>query len=471
MKNHFIIWSTLLLIAILASACKVGKDYERPEVSLPDNFRNVSFADTSSIASLPWKTFLTDTALQNLVNKGIQYNYNLQMAVNRIGIAEAALKQAKAAGLPQVNLLVSGQYNRPSNNSLSGLSTSSFLGSSHIENYNAGLSVAWEADTWGKIRRGKEAALATYLQTYEATRAVQTQLVADIARGYFNTLLLAGQLGIARQALRLSDSVLQMTTLLKEAGETNSLAVQQADVQKQTTALLIPQLEESLALQENALQVLTGQLPAPLKLSATLGDVTVPVSLPPGVPSALLSRRPDIRAAELALTAANARAGVAQGNLYPVLNITAAGGIESFKASNWFNIPGSLFGIAGGTLLTPVFNRRELKTRYEIAKKEREQAVLQFRETVLNAVGEVSDALVRHEKLAQQQEIAVKRAALLKTAVANAKLLYQSDMANYLEVISAQTNALQAELSLADICRAQRDNMVELYRSLGGGWK
>ncbi|RCH56324.1 TolC family protein [Mucilaginibacter hurinus] len=471
MKKNKITLYTAALVMLLASACKVGKNYQRPAVQLPQKFNAVSQADTNSVANIAWKQFFTDTTLQSLIDKGIKYNYNLQIAIKRIDIAQQQVKQANLLLLPQLNLQVAAQYNRPSKNSLNGISAANFLKSDHIENYIAGLNLSWEIDTWGKIRRQKEAVLAQYLQTFEATRAVQTQLVADIAQGYYNLLMLDKQLSIAQTNLRLSDSTLKLTQLLKNAGEVNLLAVQQADAQRQSTALLVPQLEQSIAIQENALQLLTGQLPAAIARKATLADETFGAELNAGLPAAILARRPDVRASELALVAANAQVGVAQGEMYPSLTLTASGGIESFKSNNWFSIPGSLFGIATGSILQPVFNNRALKTRFEVAKIEREQAVLQFRQSVLNAVGEVTNALVQTQKLGEQRRIATGQVDTLKNAIKNAQLLFKSDMANYLEVITAQTNALQAELNLAAIQRQQLGAAVELYRSLGGGWR
>ncbi len=234
---------------------------------------------------------------------------------------------------------------------------------------------------------------------------------------------------------------------------------------------MIPQLEQDIALQENALQVLTGQLPGALARTTTLNDLSVPATLSAGLPVAMVSRRPDVRTTEMALVMANAQVGVAQANMYPALSITAGGGLESFKSSNWFNIPGSLFGLAAGTVLQPVFRQKQLKTQFEVAKIEREQAVIEFRQSVLLATGEVSNALVQVEKLKEQRVLAVNQVDTLKEAVGNAQLLFKSDMANYLEVITAQTNALQAELNLAAIQRSQLGAVVELYRSLGGGWK
>jgi multidrug efflux system outer membrane protein len=461
----------LLLSILILNGCRVGKEYQRPALDLPAQFNGISYADTSSIANIEWKSFFTDTTLQNLIARGIAYNHDLLIAIKRIDISQQQLKQSKLLRLPEVDLQISGQYNNPSNNSLNGLSTNSFLGKSHIENYLAIVSLSWEVDIWGKIRRQKEAALAEYLSTYEGAKAVQTQIVANIAQGYFNLLMLDQQIAIAKKNLSLTDSFAIATRLLKDAGATTALAVQQAEARKLSTALLIPQLEESIALQENALQVLTGQLPGTISRNATLQDFILPSSLSTGLPAAMVSRRPDVRANEMELQIANADVGIAQANMYPALNITAGGGLESFKSSNWFNIPSSLFGLAGGSIAQPIFRRRELKTRFEIAKLERDQSVIQFRQSILQAVGEVSDALVQVEKLKTQQQIAQSQVDTLNRAVFNAQLLFKSDMANYLEVITAQTNSLEVELNLATIRRRQLNSMVELYRALGGGWK
>ncbi len=340
-----------------------------------------------------------------------------------------------------------------------------------MENYNVGVTFSWEADIWGKISGQKEIALTEYLRTTEAVKAVQTQLVADIAEGYFNLLTLDRQLAIAKRNLALSDSFVIATRLLKDAGLGNALAVQQAESQKLSTALLIPQFEQSIVVQENALQLLTGQLPGTIARAASADQPVIPADLSAGLPVAMVSRRPDVRTAELSLISANAKIGVAQANMYPTLNITAGTGLESYKSNNWFNIPGSLFGLATGTIAQPIFRRRALKTEYEISKLQRDEAVILFRQSVLQAIIEVSNALSASDKLSEQEIIAKSQTDTLQRAVFNAKLLFKSDMASYLEVITAQSNALQAELNLAAIRQQQLNAMVELYRSLGGGWK
>jgi NodT family efflux transporter outer membrane factor (OMF) lipoprotein len=453
------------------TACKIGQVYKQPSVDVPQQFNNTTFADTSSIADIEWKTFFTDTTLQGLINAGLQYNYDLQLAITNIQAAQQQLIQSKLLYLPQVSAQISAQTDYPSQNSLNGISTSSFLGSDHINDYIVGVNLTWEADIWGKIRRQKQAALAGYLQTYEAKKAVQTQLVANIAQGFFNLLMLDEQLEITRKNLVLSDSTVRITQLLRNAGEVTSLAVQQSIAQQQSTAILIPQLEQSIGLQEDALQILTGRLPGGIQRSEKLEEFSVPDSLATGLPVAIVSRRPDVRAAENAIIVANAQVGISQANMYPGLNITVGTGLESFKTSNWFNIPASLFGIVTGAVAAPIFNNRQLKTQYEIAKVQREQAVIQFRQSVLNAVGQVSDGLIQQQKLKQQQQIAAAQVDTLRGAVKNAQLLFKSNMATYIEVLTAQGSALQAQLNLAGIKRQQLGAMVNIYKALGGGWK
>lgn len=473
MKNTFRLTQipVLILLVTLLASCKVSKDYQRPELALPTGYRNVPYGDTATIADMGFKEFFPDTTLQRLIERGIAYNYDLQIALKRIDIAQQQVKQARMLQLPRVDLRIAGTYNRPSSNSLNGISASSFLKSSHIENYITSVDLSWEADIWGKIRRQQQATLGQYLQTVEATKAVQTRLVADIARGFFNLLMLDKQLEVAKHNLELSNNTLKLTNLLKDAGEATSLSVQQAEAQREAIALLIPQLEQDITIQENALQILTGQMPNAVSRKVKLADFQANDSLATGVPAALVSRRPDVRAAEMSVLIANAELGVAQASMYPSLIISASGGIESFKSSNWFNIPGSLFGIAAGTIARPIFARRQLKTNLEVGKIGREQSVLEFRQSVLNAVGEVSNSLVQTQKLKEQEAIANNQVNILQQAISNAQLLYQSDMANYLEVITAQGNALQAELNLAFIRSQSLVARVDLYRSLGGGWK
>ena len=465
------ILSAVTLLMII-SACNVSRKMETPKPALPVAFRNAATTtDTSSIAEVQWKDFFNDAILQKLIDSAIRNNYDMQIALKNMESSKLQFKQIKFNHTPQVSLNVSANTNRPSDNSLNGFTLSQFLGTNHIEDYNANLSLSWEADIWGKIRNQSKAALAQYLQTAEARKAIQTNIVSSVSQGYYNLLMLDEQLDVARRNLRLNDSTLQIIKLQMQAGQVSSLAVQQAEAQQLAAAQLIPEFEQNITVQENALRVISGALPTRIERNTRLKQLNPAERIPTGLPSEVISRRPDVHHAELALNVANANVGFNKASMYPVLNITAAAGVNTLKASNWSNIPASLFGTVAGSVLQPVLNRKKLKTQYEVSKIEREKVVLQFRQSVLNAVGEVSDALVKIEKLKSRQEIAANRVRTLQQTTGNASLLFKNGIANYLEVITAQSNVLQSELELASIKRQQLSAVAELYRSLGGGWK
>ncbi|SDE12186.1 efflux transporter, outer membrane factor (OMF) lipoprotein, NodT family [Dyadobacter soli] len=460
-----------LLIAAALGACKVSKDIQTPTDAVPQSFRDVATADTASIAGLPWKDFFSDPVLQKLIDTAIVRNYDMRIAVTNIDAAGLLVKQAKWNNVPAVTLGIGASTTNPSDNSLSGLTAGQFLGTNHLEDFSVGLNLTWEADVWGKIRNQNKLAVSQYLQSIEARKAIQTSLVANVANGYYNLLMLDEHLAVAEKNRALSDSTLRMIRLQFENGQVSSLAVQQADAQLKAVQQLIPQLEQYIAVQENALRVLAGEFPAKITRTASLAEIEVSRNVAAGLPVSLLNRRPDVRQEELGLVAANANVGVNKAQLYPALRISAGAGLNSLKASDWFNMPASLFGMVAGSVTQPLLQRRELKTRYEIALAEREKSVLQFRKAVLVAVGEVSDAMVKIEKLRASQAFADSRAATLRQAVSNASLLFNNGSASYLEVITAQGNALQSELDVAMLKRQQLSALSDLYRSLGGGWK
>lgn len=462
----------LLLLALCALvACKVSKDVQATNPPLPGAFNGMP-ADTVSIASLPWKNYFMDSQLQGLIDSAINKNYDLQIAIKDLDKSRLLLSQSKWNNVPTADLAVSATYTRPANNSLTGLSLSAFgVNANHIEEYSASLGISWEADIWGKIHNQNRVALANYLKTSEAKKAVQTAIVSEVAQGYYNLLMLNTQLQVARQNVALNDSTLIIIKLQYEAGQVTSLAVEQAHGQQLAAAELVPQFEQNIMIQENALRVLAGTLPAPILISKSIDDVPLPENLSAGIPAVMLNRRPDIKMAEFDLAVANANVGITQAELYPALRITASGGFDSYKASNWFNIPASLFGIIGGSLLQPLLDHKELKTQFDAAKIQREQTVIRFREKVLNAVSEVSDALAKIDKLKSQEAIAANRVKILQQATKNAGMLFQNGLANYLEVIAAQGNVLQSQLELASVKRAQLTAASDLYVALGGGWQ
>ncbi|RZJ70507.1 efflux transporter outer membrane subunit [Flavobacterium sp.] len=472
MKNHIKLLMTGVLLLVL-SACKVSKDVETPKDATPNTFRfnDASGTASFSVANTDWRTFFTDETLQTLIDSALAKNNDLLVAQQNIEIARLRLGQAKWGNVPTLNLQVAASSTNPSENSLNGLSLSQFVGQHHIDDFTTAGSLSWEADIWGKIRNRKKSALAQYLQSAEAKNALQTIIVSNVSKGFYNLLMLDSQLEVARKNLDLNDRTLQMINLRYDSGQVTSLAKQQAEAQKLVAAQLIPFLEQQIAIQENALSVLTGSFPKAIDRKSSLAALSVSDKLDAGVPSEMVATRPDVKASELYLQQWNAEVGVAKAQLYPTLTISATGGVNSFEASNWFTMPASLFGTVAGGLTQPLLNGKRLKTQYKVAKAEREKAVIGFRQSVLVAVGEVSNALVSIDKLKLQYEAADGRRLQLEKAVSNADMLFKSGMANYLEVITAQDNLLQSELQVLVQKKARLDANVDLYRSLGGGWK
>ncbi len=475
---------TILACFLLLGACKVGQDYNRPATQLPSAYRSGDgLTDSLGLADIPWREFFNDSAMIDLIDSALLYNYDMQRALKNVQIANQYVWRSKAAFFPQVDADVAGVnqqrrsehfYSNPS----SGWYGDDGPGSDPPEvlfnfqsQYYSVLGTSWEIDIWGKLRRQKEAAVAEYLQTDEARKAIQTSLIAAIADGYYNLLMLDAQMEVARRNLRLNDSTLRIVKLQYDAGEVTALAIQQTESQKLIAASLIPSLEQEISIQENALMALTGRMPDGVMRSNTLADLPTDNAFSVGVPLHLMRNRPDVRTAELALQAANAEVGVAQAFRYPSLSISATVGINAMMPQNWLNIPGSLIGgfIAGVT--QPVFSGRRLKTQHEVAKLERDKAELDFHQSILDATTEVSNALIMVQKLRERYEIAAQRVATSQQAVQNANLLFRSGYASYLEVITAQSNALNSELALASIKQQQLNAKVELYRALGGGWK
>ncbi|RZJ31618.1 MAG: efflux transporter outer membrane subunit [Flavobacterium sp.] len=464
MKKHIqTLLSLFLLIALQAHT------QENPQ--LPEAFRNTVSNDTTTISDIKWKQFLNEPDLTALIDAALAKNFDIQIAEKNLEIANLQYKEAKWGNVPQVTAFANASTTRFSDNSLNGRNAAAALGQRHIEDYSAGGTLSWEADIWGKIRNRKKSARANYLQTAEAQKALRTAIVASVSDGYYDLLMLDAQLEIARQTLKLSDSTMFIVGLQFDAGQVTSLAKQQTEAQRLVAAKLIPQLEQSIQVQENAISILAGQLPDAITRTKKLESIVINENLSAGIPTQLLSHRPDVKAAELALKAANANVGIAKASLYPSINITATGGVNSFDASNLFNVPASLFGSLAGGLTAPLINGKRLRTNYEIAKVQRDQAVISFKQAVLVAVAEVSDALARIDKQSEQYNFVAQRVGTLRTSVSNANMLFKNGMATYLEVIVAQGKLLDAELELAEVKKERLSSNVELYRALGGGWE
>ena len=467
MKRALPLLPIMLLASMGLSACSPVKEYRRPDTQLPSAYPGQTEAG-KEMAAVPYRQFFADPELLELIDSAVANNHDLLIAMKNIDYAGKSLDVAKLWFLPSVDFSATESYSRASENS----SAASKGQERTSRSYTAELNVSWEADIWAKLRNAKKAAVAEYLRSTDAARAVRTTLVASVAQGYWNLKMLDEQIEIARRNIELGETTLAMMRLQYDAGNVTSLAVDQQQAQLLAAKLTLPKLEASRAAQENALSILAGRMPGtPVKRGKGYAPFAMPDGLGAGVPLALLSNRPDVRAAEESLMEAHAMTGVNKAMMYPSLAVTAQGGLNAIESSKWFSTPGSLFDAIQGSLTQPIFRHSQLKSQYEQSKIRRDQAELTFRQTLMKAVGEVSNALTQVDKTGEQEKIAGERVAALRKAAGNSRLLFNSGMATYLEVIAAETSLLQSELELADVQRSRLSAIADLYRAVGGGWR
>lgn len=470
-KNSiFIICAGLLLLPL--SSCFVAKDYHRPEVNTAGLYRTDRLQDSASIvmdsttmAEVSWKNLFSDSLLKQYIGTALDSNIDIRVALQNIDAAAAYVRQGKAGNLPTLSAGLDYSNSVYSKNSLSGQSTNGKA----ISQYQIGANLSWEADIWGKIRSQKRAFDDSYLQTIEAHKAVKTQLVANIATTYYQLMALDEQVKIAQLTIASRDSSLTTTKALKEAGQVTAVAVKQTEAQLYAAQLILLELQQQQRLLENSFCILLNEPPHSIQRN-TLKGQTINTELKVGVPANLLANRPDVREAELGLMQAFEMTNVAKSNFYPSLTITAAGGFQSVSLKDWLNV-NSIFANVAGSLLQPIVNHRQIRTAYEVAKAQQQQALLRYEQTLLTAGNEVSNALYNYQTEAQAIVLEQKQFEAYQTAVNYSEQLLINGLANYLEVLTARQNALSTQLSLVNARYEQLASIIELYRALGGGWK
>ncbi|HTM91838.1 MAG TPA: efflux transporter outer membrane subunit [Flavisolibacter sp.] len=452
-----------VLLVLVMTSCKITQRYTRPNVSADNLYRDVTTTDTTSIATLPYTQIFTDTVLQRLIAQGIANNPNLLVAYTRIQQAQAAYLQSRAAFFPTLNANTGVTTSHLSNaQRSSGVRTD-------ITQYTIGLSSSWEIDIWGQLRSSRRADLANLLQTEAATRAVQTGLVADIANNYFLLLALDRQLLVTRQTVANWDTTVLVLRALKEAARVTEAAVVQSEAQRYAAEVTIPDLERNIRETENGLSILLGLPPGSINRSDLYAQQPIAV-LQTGVPALLLANRPDVQEAEYNYRFYFELTNVARTNFYPALSITASTGLSALQPGNIF-LPGSLAASIGAGLTQPVFNRRANRTRLEIARAQQQGALIDFQNALLNAGREVSDALYLYQTAINKAGIRTNEITALNQSVSYTQELLRYGFATYTEVITARQSLLQAQLGSINDRLQQLQATVNLYRSLGGGWR
>ncbi|WP_349679433.1 TolC family protein [Empedobacter sp. UBA5528] len=382
-----------------------------------------------------------------------------------MAVAEAYAKQGKAGYLPTLSVGPKYTFIENSRNTQFG----ALMSKRAQSQYEVSGNLSWEADIWGKIRSNQRASAATYLQTVEAHKAVKTQIVASIANAYYNLLALDEQKRILDKTLINREQSLETTKALKEAGNVTEVAVNQTEAQLFNVKSLLVDVENGIKMNENVMSILLGTNPQSINRT-NLASQKIDEKLSVGVPAQLLENRPDIKAAEFGLMNAFENVNVANASFYPSLSITATGGVQGIDIDKLFSAQ-SLFATVIGSLTQPLLQQRKLRTQKEVALANQENALINYKSKILNASKEVSDALYTYDAATKKAEYKQKEYQLFNQAITYSEELLNYGMANYLEVITARDNGLNAELNVVDAKLSSLSSMVELYRAVGGGWQ
>ena len=437
----------LLLTIVAMNSCALYKDYERQEIDFVDSLYNriPTADDYESIASLTWKELFRDTLLQNLIELGLENNTDLEIARLKVEQAEATLKTSKLAFYPDVSF-----------SAQAGVNQNGF-------NYSLAPTASWEIDAFGRLHNTKKGTQAALEATKSYQQAVQTQLVATIADSYFTLLMLDEQLEISKRTQKTWEENIRTLEALKRAGKTNEAAVLQAKANKVNVEASILTLKKQIIEQENSLSALLGLVPQELERNE-LSEQIFPDTLLMGLPLSSLVNRPDVRQAEYKLVEAFYATNVARSYFYPTITLSGNAGWSGVSGN-----PGDWIFNAVGSLMQPIFNQGKNKARMKISESQRQEALLNFKQTLLDAGTEANNALISWQTARKRLDSDKLQIVYLKGAVLNTQLLMKNGQADYLEVLTAQKNLLQAELTETNDRYLEIQSVITLYHALGGG--
>lgn len=447
-----------ILAAAALSGCQLGKHYTRPQLELPETLDSLS-VDSSSIGDYPWEQLYTDTTLQGLIRKTLTYNKDMLIAATRIK-EMAAMKRIDYANLfPQVGVKVYAEKEAEN------------YGGDHYKQsseFDLKGTATWELDLWGKLRWAKDKSIADFVGSLENQSALKMSLIAQVAQSYFELVALDNELSIVKKTVDARQESLHLVRLRYEGGLIPEIPFRQAQVELARTATLVPDLERKITLKENEIAFLTGEYPHRIKRSVLPEEVILPGSLPVGLPSSLLERRPDVRKAEQDLIAANAAVGVAFTSLFPTISLTASFGGESAELHDLLKSPTHLLS---ASLLQPIFAMGKNRAMLKAKKAAYEQAVYAYEKTVLNAFKDAYNAISEFSKTKEIYETRLRLEQSSKIALDLAQLQYLNGYIGYIDLLDAQRGYLDAQIALNNAIRDKQLTVVNLYKALGGGWQ
>ncbi|HTH54116.1 MAG TPA: efflux transporter outer membrane subunit [Edaphobacter sp.] len=468
---------TLLAVALalLTVGCTVGPNYKRPAASTPQNYRGALAPDSTSSAATPasigeqdWQSIFTDPVLQRLIAEALKNNLDLKIAAQRVLEAQAQVGIVRSQQLPSIG--AGGSYSAlqlPQ-----GLATKNADGTSNsfIRGGGFSASAAWNLDFWGLYRRQTEAARAELLQSEWGQRATRATLIQNLAGAYFQLRSLDLQLEITRQTITARQDSLKLTQSLENYGAGSRADTRQAEELLYTAQANLPELRRQIAVQENAISILLGHSPQDVDRGLKLEEQPHPAEVPTGLPSELLERRPDIRQAEAALIAANARVGVAKAQFFPQISLTSLGGSASNQLQSIFDGKNA-YWYAAGSLSQPLFAGGRIHSTYKYSEAQQQEMVVQYQKAILNALKDVSNALTAYKETTSRRQEQTQVVTSASDAVRLARLRYAGGNTSYIEVLATDTDLYDAQLKLAQAQLQEADSLVQLYSALGGGWK
>ena len=463
---------TRIIVAIVATAllggCALGPNYNRPAVANPEAFRGQATAEAASLADAPWWEAFQDPTLKALIQEALRNNYDAAIAAARVQEARANVSVARSDLFPSLDYGArAGRARLP----LGGLNVPGGTDHKTDDFFSGTMTMSWELDIWGRVRRSNEAARAQLLATEDARRGVWLTLVSDLAQAYFQLLALDVQLQVAENSTQAYQGTYDLFLDRFNVGVASKLETARALGALGNAQATIPQLQSAIAARENQMSILLGRTPGPIPRGQPMyAQQPVAPTVPAGLPSALLERRPDLRQAEQQFVAANARVGVAKAEFFPKLSLTALFGASSPELSALTGGGATVWAVAG-MLSGPLFNYGRTTGNYQASIAQWEQARLQYEQAVLGALREVSDALTALGKLSDAETGQTTAARGLEDAVMHATDRYRQGLASYYEVLEAQQQLYPAQNTLAQIRASRLVAYVQLYKALGGGWK
>ena len=453
--------------AFLAGGCTVGPNYKKPVASIPPTYRGltpeqIANADSASVGDQKWWDVYQDEQLRSLIQTAIQQNYDVRIAATRVLAAQAQLGITRADQYPNV---AAGASLADQRTSRSPAAPAFEVGAGQLS-----VSAGWELDFWGEFRRASEAARANLVASEWARREVIVTLVANVSAAYFQLRALDLELEISQRTLASRQESLRLTHILADGGSTSMLDVRQAEQLVFTAAAEIPTLEQQVGQQENLISILLGKNPDTIVRGRKLTEQALPPEVPSGLTSSLLERRPDIRAAEQQLIAANAEIGVAKAAYFPQISLTGTAGFESNALTRLFSGPAGTWSY-GASLTQPIFTAGRIRSHVRLAEAQQQTSLLFYQQTIQGAFRDVSDALIARRKSSEfraQQELLFQSA---QDAARLSHMRYTGGVTGYLEVLTNETNAFNAELGLVQAQLNEYLASVQLYQALGGGWQ